>query len=446
MTTWTAANYLQDAARTVAEMKTAMEQNLAATKEMIGGLPVQQLTISSSSITPAAGTTALIAIATPGGASTANLNTIVPTNIKDGAWLALRMANAGQVPTVKHAAGGSGQFSLAGAADFALADPSVVLIVALSGTTWVEVGRFYGNQVNAYHLFYQVAGLGANRFTGRQDFNKGANLTAAATLTLGADGNYFTVNGNTNITGFATGNAGTEVTLLFTGTPTLVHSAAFDLGGADITARNGTVLRFACDGGTTWRLTSSPGGSAVITRDVNGISIIATAAETNLYGVVIPAGMLAPTGHVRVSMQGFVGVDQAGFPTGTPGVKLLQFITYISGIAFTTSWIVTAAWDGATVVALNPWTAVTYDVHIVYHGGSQLSAYSVTTCPVTYAFPVPGTPVVVGGGWPIGNPGFGNLTGFNPALAIPVQINGKLANYVGGADQFYKMHGMLLRE
>src|SRR5262245_22571687 len=97
MTSFTSPNYLQDAARTVAQMKVALEQNLAATTELLGGLPIQSITISGSSITPAAGSAAFLSIATPGGAATANLNTCVPTNIKNGSWIAMRAATSGQV-------------------------------------------------------------------------------------------------------------------------------------------------------------------------------------------------------------------------------------------------------------------------------------------------------------------------------------------------------------
>jgi hypothetical protein len=446
MTNFTAVNYLQDGARTVAEQKLAFEQNLAATKELLGGLPIQQLTISGTSLTPAAGTAPFIAVATPGGAASANLTNLVATNIKDGSWLALRMANAGQVPTVKHAAGGAGQFSLAGAADLALLDPSLVLLVALSGTTWTEVGRFYGNQVNAHKLFYQAAGLGANRFTGRQDFNKGAALTAAATLVLGTDGNYFTVNGNTNISGIASGNAGTEVTLVFTGTPTLVHSVAFDLGGANVTAQSGMVLRFACDGGTTWRLIGRAGAgsaSSVVIRSPGGPSIIGTGAETNIFGVSIPAGMLANFGHVRSMVYGFYKSNYAGLPAGSFTLKHFLVKVYLAGNLMNIVPINVAWFDGAAAFSyIANYAALTIQTDLVYLGGAGgvISMSSIVTSgALRYS-----SGIILGGN-DEGSGTSASLSGFDPALAMGLQVNGQFEAGSTG-DEYYKTNGLLIQE
>ena len=447
MTDFTAINYLQNASRSVAEMKLAMEQNLAAAKEAIGGGPVQNLTVSGTSITPAASGSEVYNVSS-GGPATINLTNIITTNVSDGSVVYVRMANPAQVIVVKHAAGGAGQILLTNSQDLSLAAQEQILVLVLISGTWTELGRWYGSSTAAAaRTFYNAASLGANIFTGRQDLSRGANLTAASTLAIGTDGNYFSVFGTASIFAISTAPAGTVITLRFIDGPLLVQGAALQIGGANLQTAPGQTLDFVSDGGGAWRLKSAPGGVQVLTRDVSQIGIVGSAAETNLYGVVIPAGTMSPTGHVRVSMQGFVGVDQAGFPTGTgPVVKLLQFITYLNGIAFATSEIVTATWDGAGFGGLNPWAAVTYDVHIVAHGGGVISVYTVITCPITYTAMVAGQPITIGGGWPLGNPGFGSSGGFNPALAISVQINGALRNYVGGNDAFYKMHGMLVKE
>jgi hypothetical protein len=61
----------------------------------------------------------------------------------------------------------------------------------------------------------------------------GAAVAAAATLTLGADGNFFSITGNTNIDFITTTNwqAGSEVTLQFSGTPTVNHNTGAVPGG-----------------------------------------------------------------------------------------------------------------------------------------------------------------------------------------------------------------------
>lgn len=62
---------------------------------------------------------------------------------------------------------------------------------------------------------------------GRLRENRGANLTAASTLTLGDDGNSWVVTGNTTVNYITTTgwNEGSVVTLYFTGTPVITNEA-----------------------------------------------------------------------------------------------------------------------------------------------------------------------------------------------------------------------------
>lgn len=77
-----------------------------------------------------------------------------------------------------------------------------------------------------------AAGLTAsNTFTKTQIWTKGADITSAATLVLGTDGNYFDVTGNTGPTTAVTVAAGTFFMLQFDSTPTWNHSATLDLPG-----------------------------------------------------------------------------------------------------------------------------------------------------------------------------------------------------------------------
>ena len=66
---------------------------------------------------------------------------------------------------------------------------------------------------------------GDNQFTGRQQFAKGADLApAGSTITVGNDGNLFTVNGNGPFTGISTLQGGTEIDLLFPNPTNLIHN------------------------------------------------------------------------------------------------------------------------------------------------------------------------------------------------------------------------------
>jgi len=339
MTTFTAANYLQDGARTVAEMKTAFEQNLAATKEVLGAGPEVTLTISGTSLTPAAGVTPWINVATPGGAASANLTNIVPTNMKDGAWVALKIANAGQLVVLKQAAGGSGQLNMVNAADLTLADLSMTAIFRQAGGQWWEITRSYGTQGAAFRTFYGTAGLGQNRFSGRQGWCAGAALTAASTLALGTDGNYFSVNGSATINGIAAAPQGTVMTLLFTGSPVLVHSSVLQLGGFNIQAQPNMLLDFISDGGGVWHLKGGggSGGVTVFARSATLTTVSNTTAETGLYGVTVPAQYL--TGLRRVRLEAVIILqDNAGLV----GTNYLHLYLYLGGALIAGLPIVTA--------------------------------------------------------------------------------------------------------
>jgi len=93
-----------------------------------------------------------------------------------------------------------------------------------------------------------------NRF----ETDKGADVAAANNLTLGAGWNLFVITGNTQINAITTANrqAGSMITLIFTGTPTVKHNTAwwagtavlFLAGSLDLVAANNTVLWLIYDG------------------------------------------------------------------------------------------------------------------------------------------------------------------------------------------------------
>ena len=105
-------------------------------------------------------------------------------------------------------------------------------------------------------------GSGASKFSGCILATKGANIASANDLTLGADGNTFAITGNTQLNAIITARwtAGSEVILIFTGTPTVKHNTAggagtavlFLAGSVDLVAANNTVLKIVYDG-TQWQ-------------------------------------------------------------------------------------------------------------------------------------------------------------------------------------------------
>jgi hypothetical protein len=86
-------------------------------------------------------------------------------------------------------------------------------------------------------------------------FTKGALLTAASTLALGTDGNFWHVTGATTITAISTAPAGTMIVLAFDSTPTLTHNGTSLIlqGAVNYTTAASDVFTFVSEGSGNWR-------------------------------------------------------------------------------------------------------------------------------------------------------------------------------------------------
>ena len=160
MTSPTTDGYLENAARTVAEMKTALYQNRDAMCELLGGdddfSSNEELTISSGSVTP---TRAIHSIDTESDASSDDLDTIVTTNHPESRLLLIYPENAGRTVVVKDQAGGAGQIHTADGNDFSMDGIDKRLLLYRRGTDWYEIGRFYGESIDDYRTYL---GLGSS--------------------------------------------------------------------------------------------------------------------------------------------------------------------------------------------------------------------------------------------------------------------------------------------
>jgi hypothetical protein len=137
-----ALNYLSNNARTEGEMKTVFEDFLKAVKQIPGaGVAEQSVTLASDQMTPTAGF-GVFTVDTEGAAASDELRTIVQTNHDDGAMILLRIAASARIITVKHAAGGTGEISLATGDDFTLGDTDHWLWLKRNGLLWEEIARF----------------------------------------------------------------------------------------------------------------------------------------------------------------------------------------------------------------------------------------------------------------------------------------------------------------
>lgn len=143
MSSFPIQGYLSNAARTEGEMKTAFEDQLKGTKQIVGaGITEQALTIATGSVTPAAGLSGFLVLDTEAAAATDDLTNIVVTNFDDGSVIVVRCAVTARTVVVKHAAGGSGQILLQTASDLTLADSGKhYLYLRREGTAWQEILR-----------------------------------------------------------------------------------------------------------------------------------------------------------------------------------------------------------------------------------------------------------------------------------------------------------------
>lgn len=142
MTTPRASGYISNAARTEGEVQTALEELVAIDKEILGGTAEAELIISSGSITP---TTAGVKARGEGGVDD-DLVTLATTNHPDGRVLLLRAANPGAEDiTVRE----TGNIDLALGTTFVLDHVEKRLLLTREGSTWKEIGRFYGGQTAA---------------------------------------------------------------------------------------------------------------------------------------------------------------------------------------------------------------------------------------------------------------------------------------------------------
>jgi len=139
---------MQNAVRTVAEMKVAVEAERDVVSILPGGSPRVELTISGGTVTPATRDHGgNFTIDTESGAAADDLDTVSLTNIPDGALIWLHAENASRVVTLKHADGSTGEMLMRDGADFVLDALDKWVCFQRRGTTsLVEVDRSYGDE------------------------------------------------------------------------------------------------------------------------------------------------------------------------------------------------------------------------------------------------------------------------------------------------------------
>lgn len=188
MTALPAAGAISDADVEDPEQKTNFEALRSAIAELPGGGAESTLTIASGVITPAANAARIFSIDTEASAATDDLTNIDLDEVPDGALFLLRAANAGRVPTVKHAAGGDGQFSLLSSRDCVLDSTSKWLLCKRQSLLILEIARFNfrRTQLDVLTKTGNYTLLAAD--TGQLIANTGASGTIVLTLPSGQAG------------------------------------------------------------------------------------------------------------------------------------------------------------------------------------------------------------------------------------------------------------------
>ena len=148
---------------------------------------------------------------------------------------------------------------------------------------------------------------------------EGVALTAASTLTLGTDGDFFHVTGSTGIT--ALSGTQTHVTLVFDATPTLTHSGNLILQySANYTTVAGDVIDFVNDGAGVWREESRRPTSGWVRlgtpqASTSGTSIDFTGIPTGVRRITISFSGVSTNGsdpiYVQIGDSG--GIEASGY-------------------------------------------------------------------------------------------------------------------------------------
>lgn len=164
---------------------TALEDFLAATKQLVGAQDSSELTIAAGSVTAAVGVHTLD---TESNAAADDLTNIVVTTFA-GTLLLVGIESSSRVVTLKHAAGGAGQLSLAYGQDLIVDATSKWVLFRVdngaSPVTLKEVARFgFGGTAEVEH---STAGVGSPNIlteaeVGKLITNKGATAKAYNTL------------------------------------------------------------------------------------------------------------------------------------------------------------------------------------------------------------------------------------------------------------------------
>lgn len=158
---------------------------------------------------------------------------------------------------------------------------------------------------------------GVKTFSGITEFDanviwaKGADLASAATLPIGADGNYFDVTGTTTITAFSSIGVGTIIGLHFDEVLILTHDASNLVlpGGNNITTVAGDEFLFVEYAAGDWRMISGSSNNSSSSLLTLTTAAPSTPATDTLYSDTIVKGWVNFVGTGTVTINDDVNVS-----------------------------------------------------------------------------------------------------------------------------------------
>lgn len=353
-------NYISNAARTEGQVKTALEDTIAATKQ-IPGAGVLELfpTISGGSITPNGGGGVYI-IDTEAASATDDLANIITTNHPDGSMILIRNANAARLVVVKSLAGGAGQMNLDRVADYTLDDTKKWLLLQRRGTDWFEIFR------SPARATIPVLAKSATYTVAKEDIGKLISCTGTFTLSLLAvatSGNGFA---------FFVKNTGVGVITIDPNSAELIN------GVATMVLTPGRWALCICDG-TAWTALNNAGPllqTEQVTTSGTAINFTGIPSGVRRISIMFSGVSLSAGGSLTLQIGDSGGLETTGYSgsyfyviTGTSySAGLFSFYYVLANIGSTAS-----TFTGTIVLNLENAATNTWVIHGILGQGDTNS-------------------------------------------------------------------------
>jgi hypothetical protein len=261
--------------------------------------------------------------------STLNANLTIPTNVTlhvfsydsiDLNGKTLTMNGGIVAPPIEWIVGSTGTFT--GSPIVQFYDPTwTASTVTDSATPDYKAIQLVGAVLNSVSAITNKI-----TFSNTVSFSKGADIPSAATLQLGADGNYFDVTGTTEISNISGRGAGTAIKLHFDDALTIINSANIEnIGAVNITTATGDEAEFIEYDTSQWRMTTYSGHVAASFRGALVYNSGAQSAPDSLTTNVVFDSEAYDTDDIHSTVS---NTERLTVPAGVTKVKVSALVTW----------------------------------------------------------------------------------------------------------------------